>query len=65
MELTKDELELCRQWFDAVQDLNPRYLEMPDYFLARKIYSNLGMRVPESIASKASWTIDSHSKKER
>lgn len=53
MELTNDELNLCRQWFDAVQDLNPQYLEPSDFVLAKKIYEQLGMRVPDSINSKA------------
>ena len=49
VELTAEELELVRQWFNAVQDLNPHYLEPPDYGLARKIYQRLGIRVPSSI----------------
>lgn len=48
-ELSKDELHLIRQWFDAVQDLNPKYLERPDYLLARRVYEALEMRVPHSI----------------
>lgn len=49
MELMAEELELVRQWFNAVQDLNPHYLEKSDYELARKIYQRLGIRVPSSI----------------
>ena len=49
MELTTEELDLVRQWFNAVQDLNPHYLEQPDYSLARKIYQRLGIQVPSSI----------------
>lgn len=45
----RDDMELCRQWFDAVQDLNPRYLERADYALARRLYTRLGMRVPHAI----------------
>lgn len=60
MELTDAELELCRQWFDAVQDLNLGYLDRPDYFLAKKIYHRLGMRVPESISSKVAWSVSSY-----
>lgn len=47
--LTLDELELCRQWFDSVQDTNPAYLEQKDYALAKKLYERLGCRVPNSI----------------
>jgi hypothetical protein len=42
-------LNLFRQWFDAVQDLNPLYLKVDDYRQARLIYEKLGMRVPHSI----------------
>lgn len=54
MNLTRDELELCRQWFDAVQDVNPEYLQPSDFVLAKKIHELLGMRVPHSIAPPAS-----------
>lgn len=46
---TKEELDLVRQWFDAVQDLNPAYLEKADYVLAKRVYEALGHRVPSSI----------------
>lgn len=51
MSLTLDnrELNLIRQWFDSVQDVNPNFLEIKDYNLASKIYINLGIRVPKSI----------------
>lgn len=49
MELTKEELSLCRQWFGSVQDLNPAYLEEADFELAKKLYEALGMRVPHSV----------------
>ncbi|BBE51790.1 hypothetical protein OYT1_ch2274 [Ferriphaselus amnicola] len=51
MKLTKEQLELTRQWFDAVQDLNPRYLTQEDCVLANAIYQELGMRVPHSIVN--------------
>jgi hypothetical protein len=47
--LTDENLELVRQWFDAVQDMNPAYLEPADYALAKAIYEHLGMRAPSSI----------------
>jgi hypothetical protein len=50
--LDKSDLHLVREWFDSVQDVNPGYLEEKDYVLAKRIYEALGMRVPNSIASK-------------
>lgn len=50
MEISESELQLVRQWFDAVQDLHPQYLERPDYFLARRVYEALSMRVPSTIS---------------
>jgi len=50
--ISNEELELIRQWFDAVQDMNPGYLERQDYELAQAIYTRLGMRVPNSITDK-------------
>ena len=35
--LTASELNLIRQWFNAVKDLNPAYLTPADYALAKKI----------------------------
>lgn len=37
MDFTWQELNLIRQWFNAVEDLAPKYLEQPDRDLARKI----------------------------
>ncbi len=54
IQLTVDELNIARQWFDAVQDLNPAYLTLQDYELAQKIYQKLGMRVPLTISVKTS-----------
>lgn len=51
--MTDDQLELCRQWFNSVQDLNPGHLETKDYQLAKLLYERLGMRVPSSIAERA------------
>ena len=48
--LTADDLELCRQWFCSVHDLNEGHLERADFVLAEKIYRALGMRVPGSVA---------------
>ena len=40
-QFTKDELDLFRQWFNAVQDLNEPYLEKADYTLYAKVKSEL------------------------
>lgn len=50
--LGENELLRIRQWFDSVQDTNPKYLESKDYILARRIYEAEGMRVPNSILEK-------------
>lgn len=46
---TVDELELFREWFGSVQDMNPAYLKRKDYELAKKLCERLGHRVPNSI----------------
>jgi len=51
--LTTDELDLCRQWFNSVQDTNGGYLTPQDYVLAEKLYKQLDMRVPHSISEIA------------
>lgn len=50
MQLDKHDLNIIRQWFDSVQDINPQYLTPADYVLARKIYQVLDWRVPNSIS---------------
>lgn len=37
MTLTTDELNLLRQWYNAVCDLAPEYLEAPDHVLGKRI----------------------------
>ena len=49
MDLTAPDLDLMRQWFDAVHDVSPEYLDTEDFALARRLYERLGMRVPNSI----------------
>jgi hypothetical protein len=44
VKLSKKELNLVRQWFNAVADLNPDYLEEADHVLANKIMRELGMK---------------------
>ncbi|MFK3922138.1 hypothetical protein [Pseudomonas fulva] len=52
MKLSEEELELVRQWFNAVEDLNPKFLELKDYFLAEKILVELGAKIPISMIQK-------------
>ena len=37
MELTLEEFDLIRQWYNAIEDVNPRYLEEKDGILIDKI----------------------------
>lgn len=46
MELSKQELHLIREWFDALEDTRPDYIDTADYALAKRIYEAAGMRVP-------------------
>lgn len=39
--LTKDELNLIRQWFNATEDAAPSYLGKSDYDLMEKIMADL------------------------
>ncbi len=50
----ENELNRIREWFDSVQDVNPKYLESKDYDLAKRIYEALGQRVPDSVRTKCS-----------
>lgn len=48
-----EEIHLFREWFDSVQDLAHKdFLEKRDYVLAKKVYTCVGMRVPDSINEK-------------
>lgn len=48
-ELTIEDLDLTRQWFNCAQDINEGCLELNDYLLAKRIYEKVGMRVPNGI----------------
>lgn len=39
----KEEMNLIRQWYNAVKDLNPKYLSDEDDFLVGKINAYLGI----------------------
>ncbi len=41
MQLTKEEINLIRQWFNAVQDLNDKYLKKADHKLYEKMLENI------------------------
>lgn len=47
-------INICRQWFAAVQDINPGYLNKTDYILAAMLFNACGMRVPHSILYRCS-----------
>jgi hypothetical protein len=47
--LKNSDLNICRQWFDSVHDVNPVYLTLEDFKIAEKLYQRTGIRVPESI----------------
>jgi hypothetical protein len=49
VKMTEKELNLIREWFNAVQDLNDEYLDINDYKLAGKIYKILGLQIPDKI----------------
>ncbi|MFN1515295.1 hypothetical protein [Vibrio owensii] len=51
--LSKKELDLIRQWFNSIQDVNPQFLAQDDYLLAKKIYEQLNVKVPNSIMEKS------------
>lgn len=51
MELTDKELNLIRQWFDAVEDVLPEYLGKADVKLGQRIQRHLGFRVRGSTAA--------------
>lgn len=44
--------DLYRQWFNAVQDLSPAYLEPADYIAAKALYERLNLRMPSSIRER-------------
>ena len=48
-ELTNEDLNLIRQWFNALEDCSPEYLCGEDYELAKRIYVALGVKIPKSI----------------
>jgi len=53
VEMTTEQLNTVRQWFNCVEDLNPRYLKSSDYMLYIEILNVLGMRVSNTTESNA------------
>ena len=49
MDFTAFEMNLMREWFNTVQDLNPKYLSREDALLAIKIHDALGARVSSDL----------------
>ena len=50
---SRAEADLFRQWYDAVSDANPAYLEGADHALAAKLYEALGFRIPNRMKTLA------------
>jgi hypothetical protein len=48
-DLSGFDLDMIRQWFNAVQDVAPGYLEQRDFELAARIHRSLHLPVPRSI----------------
>lgn len=49
MNITPEQANLVRQWFDSLQDIHPEYLEQKDYELAVELYKFIGTELPSSI----------------
>lgn len=43
LNLTREELDLIRQWFNCVVDINEPYLKRPDFELIFKVLNYLGV----------------------
>lgn len=53
MELSEAELQTLCEWFGAVQDTNPTYLERKDFHLGCRLYLAAGRRVTDEMRKKA------------
>lgn len=53
---SRADLDLARQWFDAVEDLHPAYLEQSDHALALRLYESLGLRPSDRLRARAGET---------
>jgi hypothetical protein len=59
MQFTPQDIDVLRQWFDALQDTNPQYLDQRDYDLASRLYEACGMRVPNSLRERPAQPVHS------
>ena len=50
---SKDQVDLFRQWFNAVEDVAPSYLDTRDHALAKLVYDMLGRHKPKAKACSA------------
>lgn len=48
MQLTVEELNMIRQWFNAVEDMSPEYLEYADRELGKRITEYLNQQTRDS-----------------
>src|SRR5689334_14276674 len=48
--MNKDQLNRARQWFVALQEIKPTFITTDDYLMARALYENLNMPIPDSTA---------------
>lgn len=54
LQLSREDVDLLRQWFNAVFDLNQDYLEAKDHDLGRRIHEFLDVRVSNAMKTAAS-----------
>jgi hypothetical protein len=53
MIITLDDADRCRQWFDAICDVNPEFLDSEDYRLGLSLYDACGMRPSDKLQKDA------------
>ena len=51
--MTKEQLDLFRQWFNSIEDTNAGYLNAADYTLYIEIMKELGLRISHKTTEKA------------
>jgi hypothetical protein len=54
MIITLDDADRLRQWFDAVCDVNPEFLDSDDYRLGLSLYDACGMQPSKKLLADAS-----------
>ena len=53
MQFDQSELDRLRQWFDALMDVNPEYLDSGDVELGIRLYEARGMRPSKDMLTKS------------